>query len=105
MMAFPLYARVLTPKPKGPATILAATDNKQQVRFLIQGMSCAGCELEINNELSKINGVIAYKTSYATGSSLVTFDKTKADVKTIEAAINKTGYAVKEYALVTEKHK
>lgn len=105
MMAFPLYARVLTPKPKAPATILAATDNKQQVRFLIQGMSCAGCELEINYELSKLNGVIAYKTSYATGSSLVTFDKTKVDVKAIEAAINKTGYAVKEYALVTEKHK
>lgn len=105
MMAFPLYAGVLTPKPNAQAIILAVTDNRQQVRFSIHDMSCAGCELEINYELSKLNGVIAYKTSYATGSSLVTFDKTKVDVKAIEAAINKTGYAVKEYALVTEKHK
>ncbi len=97
MMTFPLYAKVFYPKPKVQATTLAAVDNKQQVKFTIQGMSCAGCELEVNNELSKVNGVIAYKTSYASKSSLVTFDKSKVDVKTIEAAINKTGYTVKNY--------
>jgi mercuric ion transport protein len=102
MMTFPLYAKVFYPKPKAQATILAAVDNKQQVKFTIQGMSCAGCELEVNNELSKVNGVIAYKTSYAGKSSLVTFDKSKVDVKTIEAAINKTGYSVKEYRLISE---
>lgn len=97
MMAFPLYAKMLTPKPKAQATMLAAVDNKQQVKFTIQGMTCSGCELEVNNELAKVNGVIAYKTSYVTKSTLVTFDKSKVDVKTIEAAINKTGYTVKSY--------
>ncbi|QEC69262.1 mercuric transport protein MerTP [Panacibacter ginsenosidivorans] len=100
MMAFPLYAKVFFPKPKTQATMLAVVDNKQQVKFTIQGMSCAGCELEVNNELSKVNGVIAYKTSYAGKSSLVTFDKSKVDVKTIEAAINKTGYTVKSYVFM-----
>lgn len=103
MMTFPLYAKVFFPKPKAQATILAAVDNKQQVKFTIQGMSCAGCELEVNNELSKVAGVIAYKTSYAGKSSLVTFDKSKVDIKTIEAAINKTGYTVKEYELISDK--
>ena len=97
MMAFPLYAKILTPKPKVQATIHTTTDNKQQVKFTIQGMTCSGCELEVNNQLSKVNGVIAYKTSYATKSSLVTFDKSKVDVKIVEAAINKTGYKVKSY--------
>lgn len=97
MMTFPLYAKILTPKPKVQATTFAALDNKQQVKFTIQGMTCAGCELEVNNELSRVDGVIAYKTSYATKSSLVTFDKSKVEVKTIEAAINKTGYKVKTY--------
>lgn len=100
MMTFPLYAKVFYPKPKTQATILAAVDNKQQVKFTIQGMSCAGCELEVNNELSKVNGVIAYKTSYATKSSLVTFDKSKVSEKIIEAAIYKTGYKVKSYELI-----
>jgi copper chaperone CopZ len=97
MMAFPLYAKVFYPKPKVQAATLAVVDNKQQVKFTIQGMTCEGCEEHVNNELSKVNGVIAYKTSYATRSSLVTFDKSKVDVKTIEAAINKTGYKVKSY--------
>lgn len=97
MMAFPLYARVFYPKSQVKAAALAMVDNKQQVRFTIQGMSCAGCELEVNNELSKVAGVLSYKTSYATKSSLVTFDKSKVDVKTIAAAINKTGYTVKSY--------
>lgn len=94
MMTFPLYAKVFYPKPKVQAT-LAVVDNKQQVKFTIQGMTCEACEEHINNELSKVNGVLAYKTSYATRSSLVTFDKLKVDEKTIEATINKTGYKVK----------
>jgi copper chaperone CopZ len=97
MMTFPLYAKVFYPKPKTQATALAVVDNKQQVKFTIQGMTCEGCEEHVNNELSKVNGVLAYKTSYATRSSLVTFDKSKVDEKTIEAAINKTGYKVKSY--------
>lgn len=97
MMTFPLYAKVFYPKPKVQATALAVVDNKQQVKFTIQGMTCAGCEEHVNNELSKVTGVVSYKTSYATRSSLVTFDKLKVDVKTIEAAINKTGYKVKSY--------
>ncbi len=100
MMTFPLYAKVFYPKPKVQAAMIAAVDNKQQVKFIIQGMSCEGCEAEVNNEVSKVNGVLAYQTSYATRSSLVTFDKSKVDVKTIEAAINKTGYKVKSYDFI-----
>ena len=100
MMAFPLYAKVFYPKPKVQTATLAAVDNKQQVKFTIQGMTCEGCEEHVNNELSKVNGVIAFKTSYEDKNSLVTFDKSKVDVKTIEAAINKTGYTVKDYKLL-----
>lgn len=96
MMTFPLYVKVFYPKPKVQAAF-AVVDNKQRVKFTIQGMTCEACEEHVNNELSKVNGVLAYKTSYASRSSLVTFDKSKIDEKTIEAAINKTGYKVKSY--------
>jgi mercuric ion transport protein len=99
MMTFPLYAKVFYPKQKAQAT-LAVVDNKQQVKFTIQGMTCEACEEHVNNELFKVNGVVAYKTSYATRSSLVSFDKSKVDVKAIEAAINKTGYKVKSYDVI-----
>ena len=103
MMTFPLYAKMFYPKPKVQAATLAVVDNKQQVKFTIQGMTCEGCEEYVNNELSKVDGVLTYETSYSSRSSLVTFDKSKVDVKTIEAAINKTGYTVKEYKLISEK--
>ena len=103
MMIFPLYAKMFYPKPKVQAATVAAVDNKEQVNYTIQGMTCEGCEEHVNNELSKVNGVIAYKTSYVSKNSLVTFDKSKVDAKKIEAAINKTGYKVTEYKLISEK--
>ncbi len=100
MMAFPLYAGIFNPNPKVQSLAIINADNKKQVKFTIQGMTCAGCEVEINNELSKVNGVLAYKTSYASKSSLVTYDESKVDVKAIQAAINKTGYTVKGYEMI-----
>ena len=95
MMTFPLYAKMFYPKPKAEATAFAVIDNKQLIKFTIQGMTCEACEEHVNNELSKVNGVLAYKTSYVTRSSLVTFNKSKVDVKAIEDAIKKTGYKAK----------
>ena len=102
MMAFPLYAKLFYPGLKIPAATVAA-GNKQQVKFTIQGMTCEGCEEHINNELSKLGGVCAYKTSYVNRNSLVSFDKSKVDLKTIEAAINKTGYKVRSYDVVNAR--
>ncbi len=103
MMTFPLYAKVFYPKPKAQATTVAVTSNKQQANFTIQGMTCEGCEEHVNTQLSTVSGVLAYKTSYALKNSLVTFDGSKVDLKTIEAAINKTGYKVTEYKRINEK--
>jgi mercuric ion transport protein len=103
MMTFPMYAKVFYPKAKVQVATVATVDNKQQVNFTIQGMTCEGCEEHVNSELSKVNGVLAYKTSYTLKNSVVTFDKSKVEIKTIEATINKTGYKVKEYKIITDK--
>lgn len=104
MMTFPLYANVFYPNPKTQATTVAATSDMQQVDFTIKGMTCAGCEEHVNNELAKVKGVLAYKTSYASKNTVVTFNRSMVDVKTIEAAINKTGYTVKKYKTITPKN-
>jgi copper chaperone CopZ len=100
MITFPLYANILSPKHKVQATTEAVENSKQYVKFTIQGMTCAACETHVNNELSRVTGVLDYKTSYATRSSIVTFDKSKVSVETIEVAINNTGYKVKNYELM-----
>jgi mercuric ion transport protein len=98
MMAFPLYAKIFYTKSNPKASVMAVSiENNKQVKFIIRGMTCGSCEDEVNNELSKVKGVIAFKTSYAKKSSLVTYNPIEVDIKTIQAAINKTGYTVKGY--------
>lgn len=101
MMTFPLYAKIFYPKSKTAVMVPASANNTVQANFIIRGMTCAGCEEHINNQLSKLPGVLTYKTSYASGSSLISFDKSKVEITAIETAINKTGYKVKEYKILT----
>jgi mercuric ion transport protein len=96
MMTFPLYARVFYSKPGQLATVVNTVKNKQ-VKFTIVDMTCAGCEEHINSKLAKVKGVVQYQTSYATQSSLVTYNPEKINVSSIADAINKTGYKVKGY--------
>ena len=102
MITFPLYAKVFYPKSKTQAATVSVSSNKQQANFTIQGMTCEGCEEHVNTQLSKVSGVMAYKTSYASKSCFVTFDGSKVNVKAIEAAINKTGYKVRDYNLLRD---
>jgi copper chaperone CopZ len=96
MMAFPLYAKMFYTKPKLELKSgSVAGETKQQVSFTIEGMTCEACEEHVNSELAKVNGVLAYTTSYASRSSEVTFDSSRVKEKEIAEAINKTGYKVK----------
>lgn len=103
LMAFPYYANIFYPSAEKQSLVVVESTNIQAAKFTIKGMTCAGCEEHVNNELSKVSGVIDYKTSYAEKSSLVTFNKTKVDVKTILASIKKTGYTVSGFTSINEK--
>ena len=94
MMTFPLYAEIFYPKPKAQSMKISVSGANQQVVFKIQGMTCEACEAHVNNELSKVSGVLAYKTSYSHSNTQVTFDSSKVDIETLEAAIQRTGYKV-----------
>ncbi|GEP98528.1 mercuric transport protein MerTP [Chitinophaga cymbidii] len=95
MMTFPLYASMFYPEGKGEVSEHKALDNKQQAKFTIQGMTCASCEAHVNNEISKVQGVLSYTTSFKARSSIVAFDSTKTNMDAIAAAIGKTGYKVR----------
>ena len=100
MIAFPLYAKIFYSKPTIQTAPVAVSNNKVQASFSIEGMTCEACEDHVNNELSKVAGVINYKTSYADNNSVISFDTSVVNIKMIEAAINKTGYTTKNYKLL-----
>jgi mercuric ion transport protein len=93
MLAFPSYARVFYPQPQGRQAT-AARSNVQTVEITIKGMTCAGCEAHVDSEVNKLSGILKVETSYAGGTTLVQFDKTRTDVKQIEKAVSATGYKV-----------
>lgn len=102
LISFPYYAKVFYPKAEKQNAVVVESSNIQSASFQIKGMTCGGCEEHVNSELSKVAGIIKYKTSYADRSSLVTFDKTRVDIKSIMAAISNTGYTVSNFTLINE---
>ncbi len=88
------------PKLKVQSVNVAIINSKQEVSFDIKGMSCEACEEHVNTELSKVKGVLTYATSYTNKNSVITFDKSIVGIKTIESAINNTGYQAVNYKIL-----
>jgi copper chaperone CopZ len=73
--------------------------NLQTIEIDVYGMTCNGCELTVESAVKKLPGVQSVKASHTDSSAVITFDKTRADFKTLETAITATGYKVENYRL------
>lgn len=94
LMAFPKYSHIFYPKVEKKEIIVVDKGSIQQVEFKIKGMTCEACTEHINLALSKVLGVLEYKTDFKTGSSTVKFDNSKTKEQTITDVVNETGYKV-----------
>lgn len=66
----------------------------QQVELGVEGMTCASCVLRVEKALQKVPGVSSASVNLATEKVTVEMLST-VPVQTLEAAIQKSGYAVK----------
>lgn len=94
LMAFPKYAHVFYPKTEKKEIVVVDKSSIQQVKLHIKGMTCEACTEIINLALSKVPGVLEYKTEFKDGSSTVKFDNSKTGEQAIKNAVNETGYKV-----------
>lgn len=92
MLSFPYYVRALYPEQTREFTI-AGNARIKRAEFKISGMTCASCEQLVIHEVTKLEGVVNIRASYALGNAIVEFDERRT-IKDIENAINKTGYKV-----------
>ncbi len=102
LIAFPYYAQIFYPKPQKQNIVVVESNNINTASFAIKGMTCKGCETEVNNELYKVSGVIDAQTFYDKGTSIVKFDKSKTTVEQLKNAIAETGYTVTNYELLNK---
>ena len=95
MLAFHNYSEVFFPSDKKEVVYVSESD-VNVVEYKISGMTCAGCEVHIESEVNKLDGIIEVKANYENGNTIVKFDKRKVTNNEIEVAVGKTGYKIIE---------
>ena len=93
-ISFPYYAHIFYPNTNNKEVIVVSEANVETLNFNIEGMTCSGCEAQVENEVNKLSGIISVSASYDNENATVTFDKSKTSTEDIENAINSTGYRV-----------
>jgi copper ion binding protein len=63
-----------------------------EVVISVEGMTCIGCEFNVENAVNTLDGIIQVKANYQKGEVYVKFEKGKVTVDEIVNAINKSGY-------------
>lgn len=67
-----------------------------EVMITVKGMTCAGCEFNVETAIKKLHGIIKVKADYKKGEVNVKFEKRKVNVDDMMKAINKAGYKAVE---------
>ena len=66
--------------------------NTKKSSYLVEGMSCSGCERTIQRVVTNLKGVESAKADLATSTVSVAYDPEKVNIDAIQSAINKVGY-------------
>jgi copper chaperone CopZ len=103
VLAIVLLAVPLVTPPTEPVTVRATTAAPTQderlmaATFLVEGMTCGGCEKHVSDAVYGVAGVIEIRASYAEKNTVVIYDAQQTDPEKIAAAIATTGYTVTDY--------
>jgi|SRR5690606_6878119 len=97
MLAFPYYSHLFYSNSNAEKQVIYVSEsNVIELTYSIQGMTCAGCEAHIENEVNKLDGILEVEANYETSKAFVKFDNSKVDASEIASAIGKTGYKIIE---------
>ncbi len=104
MLSFPYWGEYLIKSDK-PKTVLVEKKNLLKKVINIEGMTCRACEATVEKVGGDVNGVISIKASVDKKNAVVSYDKSKTNVKEIMNAIGTTGYKPIGYKDETGVHK
>jgi mercuric ion transport protein len=93
MLAFPYYSQIFYPNPNKEVVYVSEL-NINEIEYNIKGMTCTGCEVHIESEINKLDGIIEVKADYQNANTVVKFDRTKISSDKVKEAILSTGYKI-----------
>lgn len=95
LLALPLYLNTLEEKMgKDPQAIEIAPENRMETIFMVEGMTCTGCENAIIKRVSGLEGVKTVDADHVKMQTQVVYDKSKVSEDKIVEAIVDAGYTV-----------
>jgi Cu+-exporting ATPase len=71
--------------------MMKTKDTKKET-YLVEGMTCSGCERTVSRVIGNLPGVISSKADLGTSSVSVEYDPSTATIDQIKAAVNGVGY-------------
>jgi mercuric ion transport protein len=92
-ITFPYYSGIFF-RDNQKEVVVVDNSNIQKIEVSIKGMTCDACQNHVNHAVNELPGIVAVKTSYTDGNTIIEFDNTQANMDEIEKAINSTGYTV-----------
>lgn len=60
--------------------------------FLVEGMTCSGCERTVSRVVGNLEGVASSKADLESSTVTVEYDPSKVTIDKIENAVNGVGY-------------
>jgi copper chaperone CopZ len=93
-----LAAAVSSPQqaPAGSMPVVSETEKANKTAVIeVEGMTCEGCAVHINETLKKLNGVVSAEASYPKKNVTVVFNPKQIMLEQIKKAIDEIGYKAK----------
>ncbi len=69
--------------------------NLKKITLDVEGMTCSGCEYNVESALKKVDGVADAKADYKNHKAVVQFDPEVASLDKLVEAVNHSGYSAK----------
>ncbi|KRQ86752.1 Copper-exporting P-type ATPase A [Caloramator mitchellensis] len=68
--------------------------NIKREKIKVRDMTCNSCEVRIENEIRKLDGIVFAKANFKNGEVYVEFNSKECSLEKIKAAIKKAGYSL-----------
>ena len=66
-----------------------------EIKFLVEGIVCTGCAMDMENIILDMDGVEEASVSFVDGVFSITYDPAKIEVKTIINKVKNLGFKTK----------
>jgi len=67
----------------------------QKSTFMVEGMTCSGCETTISNAIKKLTGIYDCKVDHNTGEVTVLYDPKETTLREVGNTLSEIGYTAK----------